>query len=513
MFKACKSKESIIRVSSMLILLLVFLAASIWIVNPVIAASDGAAFRADLNVPDGTTFTAGQSFDKGWRLYNSGGTTWSGFQAVRTAGDFGPSSFGVPTVSPGQTGDLWARGISAPSSAGHYRATYRLQGPRGQFGDSFWVDINVQVPQPTNDNAVFRGDLSVPDGTTFTAGQSFDKGWRLYNSGGTTWSGFQAVRTAGDFGPSSFGVSTVSPGQTGDLWARGISAPSSAGHYRATYRLQGPRGQFGDSFWVDINVQVPPPPNDNHSYNRQAAFNYAQKYWNKIGSDGCFWDQSYPPTTGLPVGGLLGSRENSGYDCSHFVSLCIGNEVNEQGGGLDVPSGVAPAYGEPGAGNLGNWLISSGNGIEVNTVDQLEMGDVINYDWDNNDTWDHIAIYLGNDKVAAHSNSFWNVDWRLGGSKFRMIHINVSQGNTYVLTYLAGPNGTISGNSTQTVSSGGSGTAVSANPNSGYHFVSWSDGLADNPRTDTGVSTNITVTANFVTNDYQDSWDGLPSKH
>jgi len=67
----------------------------------------------------------------------------------------------------------------------------------------------------------------------------------------------------------------------------------------------------------------------------------------------------------------------------------------------------------------------------------------------------------------------------------------------YTLTYIAGANGTISGSTTQTVSSGSDGTAVTAVPNSGYVFSGWSDSSMANPRTDTSVASNITVTANF----------------
>jgi hypothetical protein len=73
---------------------------------------------------------------------------------------------------------------------------------------------------------------------------------------------------------------------------------------------------------------------------------------------------------------------------------------------------------------------------------------------------------------------------------------------TYTLTYTAGANGTISGTSPQTVISGGSGTAVTAVPNTGYHFVNWSDASTQNPRTDTNVMSDITVTANFAINTY-----------
>ena len=72
----------------------------------------------------------------------------------------------------------------------------------------------------------------------------------------------------------------------------------------------------------------------------------------------------------------------------------------------------------------------------------------------------------------------------------------------YSLTYIAGSNGTISGQALQGVLSGGNGTAVTAVPNTNYHFVNWSDGSTANPRTDTNVQGNITVTANFAITTY-----------
>jgi autotransporter-associated beta strand protein len=72
--------------------------------------------------------------------------------------------------------------------------------------------------------------------------------------------------------------------------------------------------------------------------------------------------------------------------------------------------------------------------------------------------------------------------------------------NTYTLTYTAGSNGTNSGANPQTVNYGASGSAVTAMPNTGYSFVNWSDGSTANPRTDTNVTNNVTVTANFAAN-------------
>src|SRR5450830_633499 len=70
---------------------------------------------------------------------------------------------------------------------------------------------------------------------------------------------------------------------------------------------------------------------------------------------------------------------------------------------------------------------------------------------------------------------------------------------SYTLAYTAGVNGTVTGTTPQTVSYGASGTLVTAVPNAGYHFVSWSDGILTAARTDTNVTANKTATANFTT--------------
>ena len=69
---------------------------------------------------------------------------------------------------------------------------------------------------------------------------------------------------------------------------------------------------------------------------------------------------------------------------------------------------------------------------------------------------------------------------------------------TYTLTYTAGANGTLTGEVIQTVEEGANGTAVTAVPAAGYHFVKWSDGLTANPRTDIGVTGDVTVEAEFA---------------
>ena len=71
---------------------------------------------------------------------------------------------------------------------------------------------------------------------------------------------------------------------------------------------------------------------------------------------------------------------------------------------------------------------------------------------------------------------------------------------TYTLAYTAGTHGALSGSTSQTVTQGANGTAVTATADTGYHFTSWSDGSTQNPRTDSNIQADLSVTANFAAN-------------
>ena len=74
--------------------------------------------------------------------------------------------------------------------------------------------------------------------------------------------------------------------------------------------------------------------------------------------------------------------------------------------------------------------------------------------------------------------------------------------NTSTLTYINGSNGTIIGTKIQPLNCGESGSAVTAVPNTCYHFVNWNDSSTQNPRTDIATSANLTVIANFTLTQY-----------
>lgn len=73
---------------------------------------------------------------------------------------------------------------------------------------------------------------------------------------------------------------------------------------------------------------------------------------------------------------------------------------------------------------------------------------------------------------------------------------------TYNLSYVAGEGGYLLGNVNQSILYGENGTEVTAVPNEGYSFVTWSDGLTEAARQDKNVTENISVTAIFEKQTY-----------
>ncbi len=106
-------------------------------------------------------------------------------------------------------------------------------------------------------------------------------------------------------------------------------------------------------------------------------------------------------------------------------------------------------------------------------------------------TYHFVSYVNGSSKIVTVTETTWNI-----GTVFAAGTVTSGTVN-YTLTYTAGSHGSISGTSPQTVAAGGNGTAVTAVPDSGYNFTSWSDSSTQNPRTDTSVSGNVSVTASF----------------
>lgn len=103
------------------------------------------------------------------------------------------------------------------------------------------------------------------------------------------------------------------------------------------------------------------------------------------------------------------------------------------------------------------------------------------------------------------------IDGRAIGASTTVIFRDVSVDHTLTVTfaldthslhYAAGVGGSIIGSNAQIVDFGSAGSAVTASAMAGYHFVRWSDGRTDNPRSDMNVQADVSVTAEFALTTY-----------
>jgi hypothetical protein len=123
---------------------------------------------------------------------------------------------------------------------------------------------------PTScDKAQFVADVTVPDGTTFTAGTAFDKTWELKNVGTCTWTtAYKLFFSSGSQmgGPNEVAFTqSVAPGQSVRLTVR-LTAPNTAGNYRGFWMFKNANNElfgirilsrgphYNQPWWVDIRV-------------------------------------------------------------------------------------------------------------------------------------------------------------------------------------------------------------------------------------------------------------------
>jgi hypothetical protein len=160
---------------------------------------------------------------------------------------------------------IWGNPIIARAGATTGTATPTVTGtPPTATPTSTAPTITPTVPPSSCDKAQFITDVTVPDGTSFAAGTTFNKTWRLKNVGSCTWStSYQLVFYSGTQmgGPSALTFpQSVAPGQTVDLTVS-LTAPNTAGSYRGYWMFKNASGalfgigaQANKPWWVDIKV-------------------------------------------------------------------------------------------------------------------------------------------------------------------------------------------------------------------------------------------------------------------
>ena len=260
----------------------------------------------------------------------------------------------------------------------------------------------------------------------------FTQTWTFTNNGTTTWTAGPNGYTLDLVSLDSLGAiplmtnsggmyipradinsgKSVKPGGTASFSMEFI-APEAAGSYTDSFALTNGTALFGPT--VTVQVAVGAGGNTN-VYDRARAISYANNYAAYVCSDGYFWTNQNVPDwvydgtnvfTPVPVG--PGTDGGLGDDCAHFVSCCIGREPHVRGGGIAIPSRTSPTYGEPSATRIVTTvLVNPGYAVEVSSLNQLEPGDVIGWNWYGDTSindLDHVTLYEGNNLTASHAIS------------------------------------------------------------------------------------------------------------
>lgn len=115
------------------------------------------------------------------------------------------------------------------------------------------------------DSALMIADVTVPDDTQMSKGQTFTKTWRFMNNGKCNWSGYTIAFVAGDrmASPDTAPVPDTEAGKTVDVSVQ-LTAPSADGSYTGFYELRKANGEtlpigIESTFWVRILIGNAPP--------------------------------------------------------------------------------------------------------------------------------------------------------------------------------------------------------------------------------------------------------------
>lgn len=117
--------------------------------SPTPACLSSLLFINDVNYPDGSLLAPGQAFEKQWLVENNGSCDWGTGHSLRFVGGDPLGAAGEVAMFPARAGSQATLSVSfiAPQTPGTYRSTWQPFDPLGQpFGDSFYVEIIVQVP-------------------------------------------------------------------------------------------------------------------------------------------------------------------------------------------------------------------------------------------------------------------------------------------------------------------------------------------------------------------------------
>jgi hypothetical protein len=193
--------------------------------------------------------------------------------------------------------------------------------------------------------------------------------------------------------------------------------------------------------------------------------------------------------------------------------LADGDDINPAGGPDDEdgvmfqgalvagnPSALVLVNHGPSGGALDAWIDFNGNGVFDHPAEHLWLG--VSQTQGPGSGWIGRPFAVPSDAISGTTYARFRLSIAgyllpTGLAPDGEVEDYQVQIRLLTLDYAAGTGGHLTGTTHQAVPYGGSGTAVTAVADTGYHFVDWSDGSIDNPRTDTSVTADVSVTANF----------------
>jgi len=126
------------------------------------------------------------------------------------------------------------------------------------------------VPRPTENAScsnllAYVKDLTIPDGSMFSPGESIDKRWLVENQGTCNWNPRYSLRLSGGDSLGAPKEQSLVPAIAGSQAVIRITftAPEKGGKYRSSWQAYTPDSKpFGDPVYVEIEVipRVEPSP-------------------------------------------------------------------------------------------------------------------------------------------------------------------------------------------------------------------------------------------------------------
>lgn len=219
------------------------------------------AYMADITIPDDTRMTGGTTFTKTWRVRNNGNVAWtSAYKLVHVKGESMTQTIeqAIPVIQPGQEAEISIE-MTVPTSPGVYFSDWQLRDLQGNFvGDVLFTRIIAEQPAVQTSNSAYVADVTIPDDTVISPGQSFVKTWRVKNTGTTSWNAdfkLEFIEGVAMTNRTSQPMPTVPPGAETEI-SLTLTAPMQKGTHFGDWKIKDKRGVlFGDILFFRIVVK------------------------------------------------------------------------------------------------------------------------------------------------------------------------------------------------------------------------------------------------------------------